>query len=130
MDSGLAIGDVTRKNFFELLKVDHLVFKFEVYKVLFGVSSKTINDFASHTGCRLGKWYYEGEGKKKFSHLPGYASIEPPHADVHKFGREALSYFFAHDIENCAEMLKNMEAASLNVMERLAAVEKQANTEK
>ena len=31
------------------------------------VSEKQASDFSSHTACRLGKWYYEGEGKGLFA---------------------------------------------------------------
>jgi methyl-accepting chemotaxis protein len=66
------------RSFVETAKVDHLVFKMEIYKVFMGLSDKSEGDFASHTGCRLGKWYYEGDGKHCFSKLPGYTGVEPP----------------------------------------------------
>ncbi len=34
---------------------------------------------SDHTLCRLGKWYYEDDGKHCFSQLPGYTEIEAPH---------------------------------------------------
>jgi hypothetical protein len=124
--AGNTIWKVAKRNFFELVKIDHMVFKFEIYKVIFGISSKTVEDFASHTACRLGKWYYEGEGKKNFSHLPGYRAVEKPHSEVHNFGRKALSFFFSGDMAGCLELLGQMESASNNVMEALANLERQS----
>jgi hypothetical protein len=59
-------------------KIDHIVFKFRIYLAVFGMLDLKAGDVATHTGCRLGKWYYEGEGQACFSKLPGYREIEPP----------------------------------------------------
>jgi archaellum component FlaC len=117
------IWGVAHKNFVELAKVDHLVFKFEVYKVILGLSKKTVDDFASHSKCRLGKWYYEGEGRELFSQSRGYKALEQPHMEVHKFAREALGCYFASNEDECAELLTHMEHASTAViggLDRLA----------
>jgi predicted nucleic acid-binding Zn-ribbon protein len=107
------------RSFVETAKVDHLVFKMEIYKVLFGISTKTEGDFASHNHCRLGKWYYEGDGRGCFSALPGYREIETPHIEVHRQGVLAVQYFRADDHERCLEALARMEAASMQVLRNL-----------
>lgn len=66
------------RSFVELAKIDHLVFKFEIYQVFMGLQDKRADDVASQTTCRLGHWYYEGEGKTRFSHLDGYRSAGSP----------------------------------------------------
>lgn len=107
------------RSFCELAKIDHLIFKFEVYRVLFGLSSKSVNEFASHTQCRLGKWYYEGEGHSCFSRLPGYRDIEQPHRIVHQAAIAALN---AHKDQKLQAMLSevgSMENASLQVLANL-----------
>jgi len=126
-NSGGTIWTIAKKNFFELVKIDHLVFKFEIYKVIFGISNKKANEFASHTTCRLGKWYYEGEGKKNFSRLPGYGAIEKPHAEVHGFGHKALNMFFGGDVAGCTEMLRQMENSSAIVIDCLNNLERQTD---
>jgi len=78
------------QSFVEVAKVDHLVFKFRVYMGLFGLIDLQAGQVASHTACRLGKWYYEGEGRESFSRLTGYREIEAPHIEVHKMGIAAL----------------------------------------
>jgi hypothetical protein len=109
------------RSFVEVAKIDHLVYKFEVYRVLMGVSQKAIGDFAPHTACRLGKWYYEGEGRECFSKLPGYAEMETPHREFHEAGLAALRANEQGDMETCFARVGEMEAASLKVV---AALEK------
>ena len=118
------IASTALRSFVETAKVDHLIFKFEIYKVFFGVSDKRPEDFASHTTCRLGKWYYEGDGRDCFSRLPGYRDIEPPHIEVHKHGVEAVRRFYAGDVGGGLDETLAMERAShvvLANLERMAA---------
>jgi hypothetical protein len=107
------------RTFVEVAKVDHLVYKLEIYKVMMGVSSKTAEDFASHTACRLGKWYYEGDGKECFSRLPAYQAIEMPHKDVHAHGRKAVEGFYEQDFSTSTSHAESMEAASKIVLQEL-----------
>jgi hypothetical protein len=119
-----SISGAALRSFVETAKTDHLVFKFEIYKVFFGVSTKNADDFASHTGCRLGKWYYEGEGKTAFSGLPGYREIEPAHIEFHRHGVEAIRLFRNGEVEAGLAETAIMERASqtvLSELERMAA---------
>ncbi|MDD3483249.1 methyl-accepting chemotaxis protein [Azovibrio restrictus] len=114
-----AIAVAALRSFTELAKMDHLVFKFEIYKVFIGVSDKKPEDFANHCMCRLGKWYYEGEGKQCFSRLDGYVAMEKPHIAVHQHGREAIQKLYAGDFQGGTESVALMEAASMDVLECL-----------
>jgi hypothetical protein len=107
------------RSFVETAKTDHLVFKQEIYRVFLGTSDKGPDDFASHTACRLGKWYYEGDGKDCFSRLPGYVDVEPPHKRVHTHGRSAVTAYRAGDINTSVNELANMEKASMEVLSQL-----------
>lgn len=109
----------TLRTFVELAKMDHLVFKFEIYKVFFNLSDKTADELAQHTGCRLGKWYYEGEGRKLYAHLDGYRAIEPPHKEVHAAGKEALSLLRNGNVRGAVQAVARMEKASLGVVDGL-----------
>ncbi|OUR91187.1 hypothetical protein A9Q85_00475 [Cycloclasticus sp. 44_32_T64] len=62
-----------------------------------GVSDKTPDEFADHTKCRLGLWYYQDEGNQDFSKLSGISDIERPHKAVHQSGLSALTKFKAGD---------------------------------
>jgi hypothetical protein len=107
------------RGFCELAKVDHLIFKLRVYQVLLGNSQDDESQFASHTGCRLGRWYYEGEGKMMFSHLPGYPEIEKPHIKVHECALVALRAHANADMDATVAAVAEMEHASLVVLENL-----------
>ena len=111
-----AIAASALRGFCELAKFDHLIYKFRIYQVLLGLSAEEEANFGSHTACRLGQWYYEGEGRACFSQLPGYREIEPPHIEVHRCGINALK---AADGKAMLENLASMEEASMKVLEGL-----------
>ncbi len=121
------ISSSALRSFIELAKVDHLVFKFEIYKVFMELSSTTSAEMNDHSLCRLGKWYYQGDGKHCFSQLPGYKEVEAPHIKVHSAGIDALNGYYNHDLETALSALKIMEDASIEVM---AALEKMAKSGK
>ncbi|MEJ7137906.1 methyl-accepting chemotaxis protein [Amphibiibacter pelophylacis] len=119
-----AIEHSAMRSFIELAKLDHLIFKFEIYKVFFGVSDKRARELADHTGCRMGKWYYEGDGRQCYSQLDGYRSIEAPHIRVHRHGRQALVLLEQGQADQAIADLEAMESASGDVvdgLERMAA---------
>ncbi len=110
------------RSFIELAKTDHLVYKFNVYQVMMGVSDKGLDDFADHTMCRLGKWYYEGEGHACFKQLPSYRELEEPHRAVHRHALEALAQFIDGNIGKALKELEGMEQTSLKVLVCLEAM--------
>ena len=113
------IAATALRSFVETAKKDHLVFKMEIYRVFLGVSDKGPDDFASHTACRLGKWYYDGDGKACFSQLPGYTAVEPPHMRVHAHGKAAVQAYRAGDLLKGLNELGEMERASMDVLNHL-----------
>ncbi len=117
MEQTIAVAAL--RSFVELAKIDHLVFKFEIYQVFMGQQDKRADEIASQTTCRLGHWYYEGEGKARFSHLDGYRSMETPHADVHRHGKAAVEAYQAGDFAAGLAAIEQMEAASIAVQEGL-----------
>jgi len=119
----IAIATSALRSFAELAKMDHLIFKFDVYQVLMGLTQKRPEELAEHTGCRLGKWYYEGEGKACFSRLDGYRAMEEPHAQVHQHGRGALVAYQSGDLAGSVDAVTRMEQASRDV---LACLERMA----
>jgi chromosome segregation ATPase len=113
------IAATALRSFTETAKKDHLVYKMEIYRVFLGLTDKGPDDFASHTACRLGKWYYEGDGKACFSQLPGYAAVEPPHMRVHSHGKAAVQAYRAGDLAKGLNELGEMERASMEVLNHL-----------
>ncbi|WP_394954521.1 methyl-accepting chemotaxis protein [uncultured Helicobacter sp.] len=67
--------------FCTLAKLDHTVYKNNLYGFLFGI--KDSFNKVDHRSCRLGKWYFEGRGKQLFSHTNGYKKLDAFHEEVH-----------------------------------------------
>jgi hypothetical protein len=114
------------KSFVELAKVDHLVFKFKIYMGLFGLAEANPAGVASHTACRLGQWYYDGEGKDCFSRMAGYREIEAPHIQMHKSGIAALEANLRGDLEGMLAAVESMERGSMGVIDNLQRMADQA----
>ena len=110
------------RSFIEVAKIDHILYKFEIYKVFMGISDRTADSFASHTECRLGKWYFEGEGKECFSKLDGYAAVANPHQTFHQHGKDAVAAFRAGDALRGMELVAKMEADSMEVLSGLGRI--------
>jgi predicted nucleic acid-binding Zn-ribbon protein len=127
MNELLAIAESNRatirfralRSFVEVAKIDHLIFKMEIYKVLMGLSEKRPEDFASHHECRLGKWYYQGDGRDCFSKLKPYQAIEPPHVEVHAHGKAAVEAFYNGDLDTALVSADRMESSSRRVLQEL-----------
>lgn len=107
------------RGFVELAKIDHLVFKYTIYSSLAKHETALKETLSDHHDCRLGQWYYHGDGKACFSKLPGYRELEKPHEEVHKFGKQALELEAQGDIDEAMRCLMKMEQASLKVNEEL-----------
>jgi hypothetical protein len=107
------------RSFVEVAKIDHLIFKMEIYKVMMGVSEKRPESFSSHHECRLGKWYYQGDGHDCFSKLKPYQAIESPHVEVHAHGRAAVQAFYDGDLDTALSAADKMETASRKVLQEL-----------
>ncbi len=73
---------ISNKIFVNLAKLDHVIYKNNLYQLLFGES----NNFkpTEHTMCRLGKWYDTGLGKTEFGTTRSYSSLNTPHRVVHE----------------------------------------------
>jgi len=110
------------RSFVELVKFDHLVFKFEVYKVFLGASDKKPEDLVSSSSCRLGKWYYQGEGRALYSQNDGFSAMEAPHNAVHRYGKEALEAYYGGRLADGIAALGNMEEASKGVRSCLGRI--------
>lgn len=76
------VEHISDKIFTSLAKIDHVIYKHNVYALVFGED----NNFkaSSHNDCRLGQWYTKGVGKESFSKMPSYPKLEKPHAIVHE----------------------------------------------
>tara|TARA_R110002072_G_scaffold136124_3_gene278331 strand:+ start:39274 stop:40353 length:1080 start_codon:yes stop_codon:yes gene_type:complete len=109
-------------SFIETVKLDHMAWKQVIYTRW--LSGQPANEeISDHHQCRLGKWYYQGQGAADFSHLGIYSSLETPHAGVHRGGREALELRSNGDLPGSIEAIVRMEKASdetIAILSRLA----------
>ncbi len=108
------------RSFSELAKLDHLVYKLDVYQALSGHNKLTADSLSSHTNCRLGLWYKNGG--RQFAHLPGYRQLEAPHARVHESGKEALRQLAAGNLAAATTAIADMESSSMLVLEYLQQI--------
>lgn len=121
MSMSISIGaDIA---FIQTVKLDHVVWKTEVYQRMWKKSEKSIDAFSDHTQCRLGQWYYQGEGALNFKDLQAFKKIEPPHIQVHKYGILALNRMEDGDIEESLQALQKMESASETILDLLSELE-------
>jgi chromosome segregation ATPase len=117
--NGQHMAATSLRAFAELAKVDHLAYKMDIYQVVSGHSERTPDSFASHTACRLGKWYHEGEGRRCHSHLPGFRELDAPHEAFHRVGIEALQHARDGRHEQALAAIARMETLSLDVIGEL-----------
>jgi methyl-accepting chemotaxis protein len=109
------ITNSSHRSFMQTVKLDHIVWKSEVYAVIYGLSDKKSSDFADHTMCRLGKWY-QADGKRQFAQHNAFRQLEMPHTAVHSNGVDALRLIAEGRKEDAANALVKMEDASRSVM--------------
>jgi hypothetical protein len=121
------VGRSCNDSFIQTVKLDHVVWKFGVYKLFLGLSTQSIGDFADHTQCRLGKWYYQGDGSKLYTHHKEFKELEDPHMRVHKYGIQALQMHDEGKTTEALEALHNMEIASEEVMQCLSGLARNIN---
>ncbi|MCK2096982.1 methyl-accepting chemotaxis protein [Thauera aromatica] len=111
----------------ELANIEELMLKLEVYKVFLGVSNLRPDDLPDEKHCRLGQWYYDGEGREHFAGLPGYAALEKPHRAVHTHARQAVAFYYEGRLDAALDQLQAMERANLTVMDGMSRILGKAN---
>ncbi|MBO2602379.1 CZB domain-containing protein [Shewanella algae] len=114
------ISHAATVSFLNTTKLDHAVWKQNIYELLQNQCfDQPVN---SHHDCRLGKWYYEGQGASLYSSLPGFRELEAPHALVHESGRLALEHAAAGDTTKQVMALQRMEDASMQVVQAIDSI--------
>jgi predicted nucleic acid-binding Zn-ribbon protein len=112
------ISDSAQNSFIQTVKLDHIVWKSDVYAVFHGSSDKNSEELADHKMCRLGKWY-QSTGREQYSKVSAFAQLDKPHADVHKNGALALQLLASDKKDEAVQCLVKMEDASQEVMDLL-----------
>ncbi len=109
------INEGALSSFIQTVKLDHVVWKSDVYAVLFCYSDKKSSDLADHASCRLGKWYSENQGAAIGKSSP-FRDLETPHAAVHRAGVAAINAKAEGDISTLEAKVIEMERSSEKVM--------------
>jgi methyl-accepting chemotaxis protein len=105
--------------FMSLAKLDHVIWKVNTY--LSAITQKEQFAFVDHHSCRLGKWYYEGEGSEYFKKTPSYGSLEAPHSIVHNTTHKIFDLMKTEHMESeqLRQAFHEMERASDGVFTTL-----------
>lgn len=119
------INTSTADAFLQTVKMDHVVWKLDVYQVMLGVSNKNVDDFADHHNCRLGQWYFKGEGAEKYASHSAFKQLDAPHSQVHNYGLNALRAMKNGDMGQAVKDLTVMESASVDVVNLLTSLSHQ-----
>jgi len=114
-----AISQIADAVFMSLAKLDHVIWKVNTY--LSVNKREPAFQFVDHHNCRLGKWYYQGEGKEFFSRSPHYGDLERPHSVVHGGTHDVFQLIEAEELDYAAltRSLTVMEEASKSVFKCL-----------
>lgn len=106
-------------SFIQTVTMDHVVWKLDIYNAVLGDAKAQSVDAADHHDCRLGQWYYHGEGHDRYAQHSTFKAIEKPHASVHQHGVAAIKAMQAEQGEKALHELHLMEQASVDVINRL-----------
>lgn len=124
---------ITSSLFTTQVKADHIIFKHNAYSAIINEDVEKAAKFTDHHGCKLGEWYYTGDGKELFSETPAFKKMEKPHIGVHDAILSALKYVShkeSHDKKNQNNILKHMsdmEESSNELFEYLDMMVAEAN---
>ncbi|MES9833137.1 MAG: methyl-accepting chemotaxis protein [Candidatus Thiodiazotropha sp. DIVDIV] len=120
------ISATTDSVFMGLAKLDHMLWKVNTYLSI--NHDKPAFDFVDHHNCRLGKWYYEGEGKEFFSSSPYYKALEQPHEIVHRTTHDIFKLLESErNYSALMHALKSMEEGSMEVFRKLDEIKQSAH---
>lgn len=114
--------DIGNYIFSNLAKIDHVIYKNNVYAFLFGQN----DNFApvDHHNCRLGKWYDTGVGKDEFGKLKSFGALEKPHSVVHAEANALVADCGSDGKKLCSRKeiearIDKIESASIDVFNAL-----------
>ena len=107
--------------FMGLAKLDHVIWKVNTY--LSVNQRKPVFEFVDYHHCRLGKWYYEGEGREFFAKTSSYSALEAPHATVHTGTKDVLD-LAAQDTLDYPALQKALEVMEQSSREVFSVLDK------
>lgn len=100
----------------QLSKADHILWKWRVYNMFLGLEKLSPNDVSSHKECRLGQWYFSEKAVARFGSHPSYRELDRYHEEVHNSAKYAVEAHNNGDRSTAETYLKQIEAASEQVL--------------
>ena len=107
------IKDIALDSFCEAVKLDHQLFKLDVYQHLFQQDRDV--KISDHTSCRLGQWYQSKTTETQYGHQHGYQQLQGPHRIVHESAHEAIRAAEQNDWSGVLRAVSEMEKSSVVV---------------
>ncbi len=85
LDNASSIGLATTVSEVSRSRMDHIVYVQNAYlAVEQGAKAPEWSQCqVDARECRFGQWYFNGEGRQHYAHLPAFASLDAPHQGVH-----------------------------------------------
>ncbi|WP_425402637.1 CZB domain-containing protein [Gynuella sunshinyii] len=116
------INRTNHESFIQSVILDHFVWKNKVYTSFMEASNLVTEEQLhahNHQECRLGKWYYDPEKSRKYSHLEAYRELETPHIRFHEVASDTIRLCQKGDIHQALKKLADMEETSEQVFHLL-----------
>jgi methyl-accepting chemotaxis protein len=112
------VENSANSTFLDTTKLDHVAWKNNIFQFCLGLVPKS-ESALNHRDCRLGQWYYRGEGSRNFASISAFKHLETPHERVHEAGNRAVELTKKGDKAGAARALSEMEDASEKVVRLL-----------
>ena len=112
----------SERDIIQIAKTDHLLWKWNIYNLVLGLTNITKDDVRSHDECRLGKWYHS-KLDDDISRLEPFQKLDQPHRQVHELAKYAIEQYEIGNIGEANDTLKRLEEASKEVIEYLEQLE-------
>lgn len=116
-------GELDAQTMVELIKADHLMWKWRVYNMILGYVHLEEAAVGDHRGCRLGKWVTTLDTTD-----PAVAELinrmEKPHAGVHQTARKAIHEYNSGNTEGAKKLLNELNEYSAEVVKLIGELGK------
>lgn len=104
------------RSFASLVKLDHVIYMQNAYIALEndGEGDEAQAVKVDHFNCRLGKWYYQGEGYNSYNNLSAYKELESHHQHVHSEIQDAVELVkkdWMHSDDTFDQLIKTVARA-------------------
>jgi hypothetical protein len=115
-------------SFLTTLKLDHVIWKSEIYKIFMHLTDKSIDAVPDHHECSIGKWYDKVKDNELYANSKSIKALAVPHEQLHTYGLEAIRLNNEGKKDEGLAVLDKMELASDEVIKILADLANEIDT--